>query len=976
MPLSQTPSLAQRAAIEAARGPVLVLAGPGAGKTFCLIERIRYLIEQHAVEPARICAFTFTNKAAEEIARRLKADIGDRAAGVKGGTIHAFCAELLREFGGDVGLRPGFGIADEDYQLGILRRLFIPQRWQARLLRRFSAHRLGGDTLHLNDIAALERYERLLSKRNKVDFDMLVAKAAQLMMIDGAAAGDVRSRWDCVLVDEFQDLNRTEYTVVRELMRVHRNCFVVGDPDQSIYSWAGADPRIFVEFRQDFPEAAVIHLKDNRRSPREVFVLARRLVTANPTLFLERVDARADRNSGFPVDVVTFENIEDEMSWIIDDLRRDRQAHVLSWGDVALLYRTHEIGDAAEAILLTAGIPCRMAQGRALAEDPVVAYVIAAIRVIANPRDDVYVEDFFRAVLPKTLTSTARAKAEEGRRRLLSELAAMARGLPREHEDGRKIRRGLAAVRNLRALASRQTRLATLVMELLSQRVGEYRSILEEHHEDLSDPASNPEVVALVERLRVALRLGRPVWIGRHRGVDIALKGILLAIGFDHVDLGGVPRGAAEILSDEDVRSLGLPLGLFKAAQLISSGEFTNTFRDFTAVDLETTSRDTSTAEIVEIAAVRVRDGVVVGEFHRLVRPQSAIDPSALAKHGLDAATLQDELPFESIWPEFRAFCGTDVLVAHNGYQFDFPILRRLTKELGLDGDAELCTYDTLPLARELSAGSAKLEDLARLFGVITARSHRALDDARALAQVFLALGEAKVVRARKTSLVGALDYLGVALALSDPNTLCEEARLFRRVTPLYTLGRYSQALDDYRHEWAVAHDPSLPTIQELIDRLGGEAFLLKVRAERTAEQRYPAATTRLRRLLADSGHGSLGAQIEAFLEKVVLSSWDGADVDRERVNLLTLHATKGLEFSRVYIIGVEDEALIGGTPARPATNQDIEEARRLLYVGMTRATDRLVLTRVVSRNGKSTGGFRFLEEMDLVPKRIDDTTR
>jgi hypothetical protein len=312
---------------------------------------------------------------------------------------------------------------------------------------------------------------------------------------------------------------------------------------------------------------------------------------------------------------------------------------------------------------------------------------------------------------------------------------------------------------------------------------------------------------------------------------------------------------------------------------------------------------------------------------------------------------------FEEVWPSIAEFCGSDVLVAHNGYHFDFPLLKRLT-------NTELCTYDTLPLARELHAGSARLGDLAARFGIDPGVSHRALDDARTLARVFLALGELKIVRARKTSLVHLLDHLGVALALWDATELDDETQLLKRLTRPFALGRYSDCLEYYRAERDFAADSTLPTVRDLVERLGGEAMMQRIRAERTAVERYPMAMTRLRRLMDLCRASSLGEQITEFLERIALSSKDGIVPARERVNLLTLHSTKGLEFSRVYILGVEDAELPGGTPLRPATPGEIEESRRLLYVGMTRARDRLVLTRAERRGGQRTGGHRFLDEM------------
>jgi hypothetical protein len=217
----QLASESQRRAIEADLGPLLVLAGPGAGKTFCLIERIRFLIEEKAFNPAEILAFTFTNRAAEEIASRLK-DLGPRADGVKRGTIHAFCAGILREFGDQVGLERRFGIADEGYQLEILRRLHVHPRHQKKYLGLFSNYRFSGEELYPETRAVFEEYERLLAGRNVVDFDMLLLKAAELMESTDAAA-TVRARSSALLVDEFQDLNSAQYRVVRQLAREHKN---------------------------------------------------------------------------------------------------------------------------------------------------------------------------------------------------------------------------------------------------------------------------------------------------------------------------------------------------------------------------------------------------------------------------------------------------------------------------------------------------------------------------------------------------------------------------------------------------------------------------------------------------------------------------------------------------------------------------------------------------------------------------------
>jgi hypothetical protein len=340
------------------------------------------------------------------------------------------------------------------------------------------------------------------------------------------------------------------------------------------------------------------------------------------------------------------------------------------------------------------------------------------------------------------------------------------------------------------------------------------------------------------------------------------------------------------------------------------------------------------------------------------------ISAGAAAVHGITDADVANADPFHVVWPEFRTFCGSDVVVAHNGYNFDFPLLQRMAREAG--AEFGLCTFDTLPLARDLFPTSRRLGDLARYFNIPAGRAHRALDDARALALVLLQLGGLKQVRARKTALAGLLDQLGVALALCDDRRLSAEGLLLRKLTRVFALGRYSNCLETYEREQA--GDGNIPTVDELIERLGGRALMARVRAEKTADERYPAAMMRLRRLINELPAGSLAEQLSVFLERIVLSKWDGHEPERDRVNLLTLHSTKGLEFSRVYIVGAEDAQLPGGTSTKPATHAEVEEARRLLYVGMTRTVDRLVLTRAEKRGERLTDGHRFLDEMGLEP--------
>jgi DNA polymerase III epsilon subunit family exonuclease len=955
----RVPSPSQRAAIEAPAEALLVLAGPGAGKTFCLIERIRFLLEKLGMDPARICAFTFTNKAAGEIAERLARTLGVRAREVKTGTIHAFCAELLREFGARVGVEKGFGIIDDKQQHAVLRRIGRYSQWNGALLRKFSAHRIASEPFkHRNDADAFERYERFLRDHNYADFDMLILKTAELLAHHDVVQR-VRARWDCVLVDEFQDLNPLQYQVIRELGRDHGHVFAVGDDEQSIYSWAGADPRVFRQYANDFDVTRRIVLRENRRCSREILALARRLIEHNPTLFDEPKLLEAERESPFCVSAHTFADDAAERDWLVADVRRDHAEHALPWGEVALLYRTHAIGDALEASLLTAGIPCRLASGRALTQDPIIAYVIAALQVVARP-EDVHDDAFLELALPKPLVDDARARLQHTGHTLRAELEATARELGHQHPNAKRIRRACYSLDNLPAIADQQASVMGLVEELLSHRVGTYDTVLEENHDELTDPAAQPEVEQLAARLADARSSGRTIWLERRRGVEIPLAGMLRSAGFRNVSTDAVSPPDPEPILVDDAPTLGLPLALFKALQLLACASSRSAFRDFTVVDLETTTNVVERAEVVEIAAVRVRNRAIVDELSLLVRPEGGIDPNAASVHGISEAELADAPSFAEVWPRVRAFCGSDTLVAHNGHHFDFPILERLS------GETLAGTYDTLPLARRLLPGSASLSNLAAQFGIDTGRSHRALDDTRTLAKVFLALRALNDAFARKTALVNLLDYLAVALVLW-PDELDAEGAMLRDRCSHFAFGRFSTCLDEYETERSARGDDTLPTAHDLIEWLGGVERMERVRAEKPAGERYPVAMARLRALLDQLPEdSSFDDQLCRLLELAALSRADDEPADAARVNLLTLHSTKGLEFSRVYVVGVEDAEMIGGSAARPATDAQVEEARRLLYVGMTRAKDRLVLTHAEERNGRPGGGHRFLDEMGL----------
>src|SRR5947208_5183556 len=653
----------QRLAIEAPLGPVLVVAGPGAGKTFCLIARINHLIDRLHMAPERICAVTFTNRAAEEIAVRLKHTLENRAEGITRGTIHALCLALLREHAEAAGLRKGFGVADEPYQKVILGRLHVPLEQRGSLLNRFSRHRVQKQDFELtHDDARLYReYAVWLAHRNMLDFDDLVTKAEELLHTHGDIADAVAARWDYLLVDEFQDVNAVQYDLLKRLAAPHGNCFAVGDDEQSIFTWTGADPYVLVRFSRDYEIDRPIVLDKNCRCSRQIFETARRVLAQNPQLFEKQLSA--EQESAYEVGAFAFRDEEEEAAWLLEDILADRAASGLGWGDYAILYRRHKVGEYLEGRLVRAGIPCRLARGRSLVEDDVIKYVIAPRGIVRDPGDPVALEAFARCVLsphflqevlaspPFPLSASKASPPDPGD--FLVAIRTLARRRPAQDPDTKKLWRLVFQVENLRALTRSHRALVPLVDEILSPSVGPSGNALEQRHDELTDPAAIPEAVRLAERLAAAIATEQEIVIAPQGGLEIALRGMLIAAGVRHLP-------TSNNLHQPPPTSPPSALILFKALQLLHARELDTALERYVTFSLETTDTDVAPCAASEIGASRVAGGESVDRFHSLVRPYRPITPGATKVHGYTDGDVRNARPFAEVWPEFRAFIGDD----------------------------------------------------------------------------------------------------------------------------------------------------------------------------------------------------------------------------------------------------------------------------------------------------------------------------
>ena len=394
---------AQRAAVEHGAGPLLVLAGAGSGKTRVLTARIADLIRRRGVRPERIFAVTFTNKAAGEMRTRVAALLGADPKGLWIGTFHSLAARLLRREGALLGFGPNYTIYDADDSEALLKRMLERRQLSPKAYPPRALHALiSGAKNRMVDPAAFAReaesplarvaadcYGELgpaLLKANAMDFDDLLLHPLTLFRQHPERLVYWQRRFDHVLVDEFQDTNAAQYTLVRLIAERHRNLCVVGDDDQAIYGWRGADVRHMLAFQEDFPDATLVKLEENYRSTQVILDAANGVIAENrarlgKTLF-------TSRQGGDPVVVLTAADERDESEWLAGEFATLAAQTDIPYEGMAVLYRTNAQSRPLEEAFRFRGIPYRLIGAVSFYERREVKDLLAYLRLIANPADD------------------------------------------------------------------------------------------------------------------------------------------------------------------------------------------------------------------------------------------------------------------------------------------------------------------------------------------------------------------------------------------------------------------------------------------------------------------------------------------------------------------------------------------------------------------------------------------------------------
>ena len=543
---------AQREAVLHFEGPMLVLAGAGSGKTRVLTTRIAHLVEHHGVDPRHILAVTFTNKAAGEMRERIGRLLGDEPAGMWCGTFHSIGARMLRSHARLVGRTPSFTIYDEDDATGVIKRIMERLRIAARdhsprsildaisdaknALVTVSEYEALAKDPHARAVAPVyAELEGALRQANAVTFDDLLVLPVRMLEQNEQVREQYRDRFRFVLVDEYQDTNRAQYRFVKLIGGEHGNVMVVGDDDQSIYGWRGADIRNILDFERDFPNARVVRLEENYRSTPQILDLANVAISANTERRGKTL--RSTRPGGERATVVGAYDDRDEADFIVEEIAARRGSpsgraagHAVGAGlmlrDFAVLYRTNAQSRSLEEALRRRGFAYRLVGAVRFYDRREIRDLMAYLKLIANPNDD---EAFRRAI------------------------AAPKRGI------------GETSVDTL-AEAARAERLPLLVASVRSDLVASLR------------PAARTalaEFAALINRLRDA---------ARESSVDELLRDLVDAIRYgDHIrpepdaqdrldNIRELIEGAAEVVVD-DGGEVGLtPLDHFLQRSTLVTG--------------------------------------------------------------------------------------------------------------------------------------------------------------------------------------------------------------------------------------------------------------------------------------------------------------------------------------------------------------------------------------------------------------------
>ena len=1019
-------------AVKHKSGPMLVIAGPGTGKTKVITHRIAYLIRQHGIKPESILAITFTNKAAQEMQDRVSDEIGEpHSSNIKVSTFHAFCVKVLRNHAHHIGLSENFVIFDQEIQdeifAEVVKELNLnPYDYPLWLLRNAISEakcKLDSvtnvtdvtDDIHIDpDIiagiddpdaeanlkSAFKTYQSKLAEYNALDFDDLLTKTVELFEQTPGVQQIYHKEISHILVDEYHDVNKVQYRLLQLLCAPpEHNLMVIADADQSIYSWRGSNPQYIDNFETDFTPQTV-KLDDHYRCSEKILRAAQEVIAQNPNRQTQHT-LIPHKGEGRDIYHYTFNTPAEEARSIIKIIQNLIKQRKVSYRDIAIFYRTHRLADVLTEELIRSEIEFQRIRPTNSFDDKNLKGILSYLCFIQwkLPRDLESAMNFPE----KRIDDLTWVRLKWLAQRNELELVELLKNIEEYPKDVGPLTR-----RNIHRFWEQLEELADdiegekvdKIVQKLFARLDLFRSPYRVKELSVIENQSEISNLGLAQDvLYSALDRGEPIQITASYGIDeycaahiiretlktyldqnvqiqflprelnneLILNGnaVNLLIGdFDEFGENGTKARTILIGSTNSEQSDVIQLGsseirsiaALKLCQRLLSRFETPNMADMVIYDLETTGVNPKNANIVEIAAKRLNViGNEVEQHYRLVKPPGGYIPPAVTRiHGISMEDVKDAPSIEMVLPEFCSFIQDRILIGHNITQYDNPILERDLKEY-LNRSLLNPYYDTLVTARKLLPRQRRgIEALAEKFGIEHKKLHRAIEDVEVNRKIFKELIKIDLQKREVKSLTEFLPFVGVSILAktdaADESDTLTEASAFLNAAKRFVKTHHSTLPDDLPFD-----STEKEQIEEFIDQLKqSDAPILREDTE------WIEAKSKFRNLHVQFEKVGYGNSLSDFLDyQKLLTNFDEIDDKTEQITLMTLHAAKGTEFPVVFIIGMEE----GSFPMWKSgiTQEDIEEERRLFYVGMTRTQDQLYLSSTIYRHGdreRSTSMF------------------
>ena len=398
----------QKEAVMHLDGPLLILAGAGSGKTRVITYRIAYMMKKHHVSPGSILAITFTNKAANEMKERINKLVGDSSRYIWSGTFHSIFARILRRHAECLGFTSAFTIVDTDDQIKLIKqvmteldipeKIYKPRNFQYEISKQKNdmvsveefERSAGKDSYYVNTAKVYRRYQQRLIENNSMDFDDILIYMVRLLKEDPEILSFYQNKFRYIMVDEYQDTNRAQYTAVQLLSSSHKNICVVGDDDQSIYSFRGADVRMILSFEKDFRGAKVVKLERNYRSTSTILEAANKVIANNRSRKEKKL--RTEGGKGDPIIIMNSDTQMVEAMFTADTILKLVKSGKCGYSDIAVLYRMNALSRSIESALRERGIPFKVYGGMRFYDRKEIKDVFAYLRIIADGKDNLAFE--------------------------------------------------------------------------------------------------------------------------------------------------------------------------------------------------------------------------------------------------------------------------------------------------------------------------------------------------------------------------------------------------------------------------------------------------------------------------------------------------------------------------------------------------------------------------------------------------------